>query len=86
MSLLISSNILLFKQFENANNANLGSFEKPPLYLSLKGLKPATSCVRDQYCHHSTSKTHVRDRNVKLSQIYAPVIFQILYEFAENTE
>ena len=45
--------------------------------ITVNGLKPASSCVRDQDDSHSTSKTHVRDGIFKLSPIYASVIYQI---------
>ena len=44
--------------------------------ITVKGLEPATSCVRPGCCH-SASKTHVRDRIFKLSPIHASVIYQI---------
>ena len=45
-------------------------------YFSLKWLKSASSCVRNQGAIHSTSKTHMRDRIFKFSPIHASVIYQ----------
>ena len=43
--------------------------------ITVKGLKPETSCVRDQ---DATTAPHLRDRIFKLSPIHALVIYQIL--------
>ena len=43
--------------------------------ITVKGLEPATSCVRDQDA--TTAQAHVRDRFLKLSPIHTSVIYQI---------
>ena len=45
--------------------------------ITVKGLEPSTSCVRDQDATTTTDKTHVRDRIFKLSPIHTLVIYQI---------
>ena len=45
--------------------------------ITVKGLKLTISCVRDQPCYHSPSKTHVRDKIFKLATIHVSVICQI---------
>ena len=45
--------------------------------ITVKGLKLATSCVRDQDA--TTVPAHVRDRIFKLNPIHALVIYQILW-------
>ena len=44
---------------------------------TVKGLEPATSCVRNQDTTTAPDTTHVRDRVFKLSPIHASVIYQI---------
>ena len=46
------------------------------IFLSLKGLEFATSCVRDQDATIVPAR-HVRDRNFKLNPIHASLIYQI---------
>ena len=51
--------------------------------ITVKGLEPVTSCVRDQDASNA-NKTHVRDRIFKLSTIHALVIFRFT-EFNESS-
>ena len=59
--------------------------------MTVKGFEPAASCVRDQDAYHSTSKTHLRDKIVKLTLIHVSVtypihwIHQISILFGENS-
>ena len=49
------------------------------IFTAVKGPKPATQppLVQRPGCYHSTNKTNVRDRVLKMTPIHASVIYQI---------
>ena len=57
-------------------NVSLNSVTKT-FVITVKGLKPATSCVKDQDATTVPAR-HVRDRIFKLSPIHASVFHQVL--------
>ena len=64
----IEFSLNVFTEFTKFSDKNIYLF-----VITIKGLKPATCCISDQDAT-GVSKTHMTDRNFKLTPMHASVI------------
>ena len=64
----IEFSLNVFTEFTKFSDKNIYLF-----FITIKGLKPATCCISDQDAT-GVSKTHMTDRNFKLTPMHASVI------------